>query len=554
MFSNKNSQYISVIKYHNQLKIDYKLLNQDEITSSNQTSFLLGKEFMPENVIFKLNTWQNESNHTFIATICDTLEQEIIRKDDSSKQEEFNIVALNENFNVGIKNSVLFEDVHYFDKTGLDFLYSPFHILNLHVEQNPSANHLLILLVDNHLYLLILNENNEIVFSCIKTLTSFDDIKETEFYESEVVGQKLFDEVYFFEIQNLIQSVISEFYEIKSDVFIEKIVILYTLKQLNDQQVHALQDELLIDIKYHPISIDESLFELSKQSLGQTKSFVQVRKKTTKNSNSKWVWLTLFTTLLTAALLYFFIFENGSSMSKKEEMLFEKINSIKKTLQIKKDTKNSEPIKKEELKNEEELKPQVLLLPNHIIKNRDIEKRLLTLFDIIPYDVLLKEISLKEDESSIEATFLKNDIFIKSMQTPLSKLYEYSEIKFDDDSATILNATISNNQRIKEEQKHKTKLPAYIKDEFLPQERVYEQLKAIFPKNGIIKFQSSFKSEVLTYNYTINVIVDTPLELFEIIEDINKELYSMNISYPVMLRKTIDGIEVEFNFQFHQYL
>ena len=61
------------------------------------------------------------------------------------------------------------------------------------MEQNPSGNNLLILLVDNHLYLLILNENSEIVYSSIKTLTSFEDIKHTEFYESEVVGQKLFD-------------------------------------------------------------------------------------------------------------------------------------------------------------------------------------------------------------------------------------------------------------------------------------------------------------------------------------------------------------------------
>ena len=48
MFSNSDSQYISVIKYHNQLKIDYKLLNQDEITSSNQTSFLLHAEITKE--------------------------------------------------------------------------------------------------------------------------------------------------------------------------------------------------------------------------------------------------------------------------------------------------------------------------------------------------------------------------------------------------------------------------------------------------------------------------------------------------------------------------
>jgi len=542
MFSNSNSQFISVIKYHNQLKLDYKLLNQDEITSSNQSSFLLHKEFMPDDVIFKLNSWQKDSNHTYIATICGSQDQIIIPKDDTSKNDNYNIVALNTLFNVGIKKSVLFEDVHYFDKTGVDFLYSPFHILNLHIEQNPSGNNLVMLIIDDHLYLTILNENSEIVYSCIKILTSFDDIKQTEFYDSEVVGQKLFDEVYYFEIQNLIQSVIAEFYETQSNVFIEKIVILYTLKQLNETQINALKNDILIDIKYHPISIDGSLFELSKESVTSFKSFITPRKKAKKSNSSMWIIATVLTTLIAAGLVFYFQMQNSSEtikIQKDIKQIFKKV-----------ETKKKEIIKETKKKVVEET--ATAQLPNHIVKNRDILKRLLLIFDIIPYDVLLKEITLKKDESTIDVTLLKDDIYIKSMQSPLLKLYEYSEIKFDDIESTILNATVYNSQRIIEKNLPKVIFPKYIKDEFLPQERVYEQLKAIFPQNGIIKFHSNFKSEITTYNYIVNIIVDTPLEFFELIEDINKELYSMNISYPILLRKTIDGIEIEFNYQFHQ--
>ncbi len=95
MFSNSSSQYISVIKYHNQLKIDYKLLNQDEITSSNQSSFLIHDEFMPEDVVFKLNSWQQELEHSFIATVCANNDQIIIPKSDTSNNESYNIVELN---------------------------------------------------------------------------------------------------------------------------------------------------------------------------------------------------------------------------------------------------------------------------------------------------------------------------------------------------------------------------------------------------------------------------------------------------------------------------
>ena len=75
MFTNNNSQYISVVKYHNQLKLDYKLLNQEEIISSNQSAFLLHNEFIPEDVIFKLNTWQKDVTNTYISTLSNSEDQ-----------------------------------------------------------------------------------------------------------------------------------------------------------------------------------------------------------------------------------------------------------------------------------------------------------------------------------------------------------------------------------------------------------------------------------------------------------------------------------------------
>lgn len=534
MFSNNDLQYVSVVKYHNQLKLDYKLLNQEEIISSNQSAFLLHNEYMPEDAVFKLNNWQKEINNTYFSTLSNSEEQIIINKDDNSKNSDYTISKLNTNHNVGIKKSVLFEEIHYFEKTGVDFAYSPYHILNLHVEQNPSANSLVSLVLDDHLYLIILNENSEIIYNTIEKLTSFDDIKKTEFYESEVIGQKLFDEVYYFEIQNSIKKVIENFYMLQGDVFIEQIVILYTLKQLNDEQINSLKDDFLIDINYHPISIDESLYELSKVNQSLQKSFIQPRKKPTNSKLTLWIIASILTTVLAVGLFFYFKIEDEKIEIKNDE-----------TKKIVKE------VTKTEVKKEIPDIPKSVL-PNHIIKNSDVGKRLMSLFDIIPDDVLLKEITLKRNDSIIEATFLKDDIYIKTMKNEILKFYKYSEIKFEDIDASILNATIYNTERIFDKNPKVEIEPKYIKDEFLPQDRVFEQLKAMFPQNGIIKFKSTFNSEVTTFNYLVNIIVDTPLEFFEIIDDMNKELYSMNIDYPVMMRKTIDGIEIEFALQFHQ--
>ena len=538
MFNTDNSQYISVVKYHSQLKIDYKLLKKDEIISSNQSAFLLRNEFIPQDVIFKINNWQKELNNTYLSTLLNSEEQVIMPNGDDSKNEDYRFAPLNTKHKIGVKKSQLFEEVHYFDKIGLDFLYSPFHILNLHIEQNTSANNLVVLVLDNHLYINVLNESSEIVYHYIKRLTSFDDIKDTEFFESEVVGQKLFDEVYYLEIQNTLQNVITEFYASQSDIFIEKIVILYTLKQLNAEQIDALKEDFLIDINYHPISIDESIYELSKDSHTSKKSFIPQRKKTTSSKTSLWVMALALSTMLAAGAVYYLTLDNNM------------LETVKKELNIKTKEVKVKP-SKIKIKKVEALVLKTKL-PNHIIKNREIEKRLMKIFDLIPFDVLLRELTLEKDDSTLEANFLKDDIYIKTMQPTFLKQYKSSEIKFEDIEATVLNATVHNSGLLVEKDEQKVAFPKYIKDEFLPQERVNEQLKDTFPQNGIIKYKSTFKSEVTTFNYIVNIIVDTPLEFLEIIEDMNKELYSMNISYPVMMRKTIDGIEIEFSLQFHQ--
>ena len=86
----------------------------------------------------------------------------------------------------------------------------------------------------------------------------------------------------------------------------------------------------------------------------------------------------------------------------------------------------------------------------------------------------------------------------------------------------------------------------------MPIIRVTEQIKILFPENAIVTFKSSSTSEVVTFNYVVNVIIKSPIEFFKIIDRLNNELYSVNISYPLTFVKTAAGIEAEFILQFHQ--
>ena len=73
------------------------------------------------------------------------------------------------------------------------------------------------------------------------------------------------------------------------------------------------------------------------------------------------------------------------------------------------------------------------------------------------------------------------------------------------------------------------------------------------PENSIIKLLSSTDNYITEYNYIINILVKDPNEFFELIDTINRELYSINIAYPLSMIRTETGIEIEFNLVFNQH-
>ena len=519
---NKASQYVNTIKYNNQLKIDYQVLDNGNIVSNEQSTFLLHGEIMPKDAVFKLKSIQKEIPSTYISTIIDTISQKVVQKEEKIDTSKFDIAKLNEQYNIALDKSILFETKHYFAEVGIDFIFSPFHIINLHTLSNPSQSRLDILILNNKFYCLIL-DNERIIYQKIIELSKFEDIKESHFYENEIVGQKLFDEIHYLEFQNSINTVLEEFYQRQNNTFIEKITLLYTLRQLSEEQIKLLKDELMIDINYHPISLDESVYELSKSKDNINLSFMKPRDKRTSGTLISWALGAAASTLIIIGLIYYMKEANV------QEPIIEQSNIVEKTI----------------------TKPD---LPNHIAQNTKIQRDILSLFDIIPYNVVLQSVQIKQEESTLICEFLEKDTFIKVIQPKLLNLYKTSTIKFLDNSQPLLKGIISNKNIIKQHQSIKNILPKYITDEFVSKKRVKEQLQTIMPKDTIIKFKSSFKSNIMTFNYLINTIVKTPKEFFEIIETLNKELYSINIAYPISFEKTNDNIEVSFNLQFHQNL
>ena len=527
MFS-KESQYISLVRYNNQLKIDYKKLDDGKTAFGKESTFIVRDKVLPKDIAVKLNIWQKDILKTYITTLTNDSSEKLVSKSESKKlsKNEYATATLNNHYDIALHKNAFEHNKAFFHLTGVDYIFSPFHILNLYLELNPSKNSLLLFTMNNLAYIIITGLKSEIIDYKIVQLSTFEEVKSTNFFDNDVVGQKLFDEIYYLQLQEAINGAVKDFYNLQNDKFIENVNILYTQKQLNDAQIDSLSSEIMIDINYHNISVKEALFELSKAEDAKLKSLNKPRKKRNKVLRNIIAFFFVLIIATVGAGIYF------------EHEIYELLKNSK------------QEIKEVKVKKEQETK--VAALPNHITKNKAILTQLDSLLDTIPIDSVLKKIELTKDNSILRLKLLKEDTYIKAIQPKILEIYKYSNIQFKDSKSKIIDATIYNNEKLKKDTVFKDALPQYTKEDFKPIARVTDHLKVVLPKNAILRYKSSFKSEVTTFNYEVLMVIDSPKEFLDLVNRLNKQGYSININYPLYLEKVSDGIEVSFVLQYHQ--
>lgn len=522
---NKQSQFINVIKYDAQLKIDYKKLINNEMEISDQATFLLHDNILSKDIIFKIDTYKEEILNTYTTTLSINSEEKLIKKNTKIDSKDDCIAKLNENLNLSLKKTKIFELEHYFKKIPLDYIFSPFHIINMHLEQKPTSSGLINFVINNYCYVVIVNEKSKIDFYKVYKISTFSKIKESTFFQSEIEGQKLYDEIYLLELTDIIKNALKEYYSKQKQTFVNNITVLYYLKQLEKDQVAFIEDELLIDVNYHYISISDSLYELSRRKDSNSLSYIE-RKPKRRSFFKAFVISSLL--IIIACLGYIF-------------------NDRYVELQ-----KNSNIIKKGEIKELKRVK-----LPNHIYKNTNIQDELNLIFDSLPYTAVLKNLKLMSNESILICDLLNSNSFFLNMQASFLTYYKKSEIKFTKRDTIIKNAVILNQNRISIASRLHNDYPLYKHFDFMPIKRVSEYLIELLPENSTLEYKSKFKSELITYNYKVEFKAVNPTSIFDFIDKLNKlnKLnYSINISYPLEMKKTKTGILVSFNLQFHQTL
>lgn len=522
-----SATYINVVKLPNQLKVDYKVIRNGNIIKSDQASFLTYGDAMTQEILFKLESLQKEDKYNYVSTILNSSEQFICPNNQISKYNEsqYDFIELYDKTTIVTPKNVVFETKHFFEKSGIDYIFSPFQVLTHHILDTPVKNNMVALIIANIVYIMITDSTSTIIYNSIKKLTPFEEIKNSNFYDDDIKGQKLFDEIYFYELQDIIKEVLEEFYNTKENSFVEKISILYTLKQLDNNEIKVLEDTFGVNVSYHMVSLDNYMYELANSKRAK-KSFILPRnKRNIKSEYLLWIGSAAAASLATVYLVY--------------SMYTPKINQQK-------EQSSQMQVEKQELLR--------VLLPDHISRNLYVNSEIKKIFDSIPYNVVLNEVVLDSKDSIIVCDFLEKDTFVKQIKPIMLDMYENSTIVFnneDENISPILIGVIKNtNLKINND----LKFSSYNNTTF-SYTLMQDSLKNILdPNSQIIYYKSDIKDDIQQNLFEIILKVSSPQEFYNFVDKLNALDYSVSIEYPIRFVKDSqdNSIDVKFHLSFNQ--
>lgn len=533
MFNNNKKQYINILQQNKQLKINHKIIQDDKILKEEQSSFLMPDTTLPSDAKFKINALQKDINHTYISSLFEGSNQNIV----STKN--IDIIFYN-SAKMGNKNSIIIpkNEVNsvsrYFDPTGIDFILSPYSIIEEYLEDNGKKNSLNFFIYNNIIYTIIFDNQKELAFHKIKVLTPFETTQDETFLEDDIVGQKLYEEVNFLEIQQFLNEIIEEYYSSADNVeFLEHIEMIYTLKPMSDEQIKSLQDLLLIPISYKAISLNTYMDKIIQQKDPNSHNIINTRVKKEDKNIYFWIILALFTVALVAGI-------TGALMDVEEvEQVI-----IKKPLQ-KKIVKKQKVI--------ESVAPVTIALPNHNQTNINTLQNIKMLFDVLPYDAILKDIEINKNSSTYVSNFIVSSNSISDMQTKLKNIYVTSKILLQHQNKVIVNTIIQNNTLSEQYNTSRSvKNTEYKKYNFLSTSKATSYLQGLGIKDSIIRFDEKKKGKYLEYHFSITSKIQSPQEFFNFITKLNSQNLSITLNYPITFSRTTKAIEVKYKLQINQ--
>lgn len=526
MFSNNKKQYINILKQNKQLKINYKITQDNKIIKEEQSSFIVSDDNLSEDAKFKINALQKNIKNSYITSLFENQNQHIVYK--NTDVISYKSIKFGKSNNVIIPKNEINSQLQYFEDTGIDFILSPYTIIEEYLEDNGKKNSLNFLIYNNIIYSVIFNSAQELSYNKIKVLTPFESTQDETFSQDDIVRQKLYEEVSFLEIQQFLNETVAEYYEKSADVaFLEHIEMLYTLKPMSDEQILSLQESLMIPIQYKAISMDSYVDEIIQREDSLNYNFIDIREK--KEDKSIYLWIGIvIATLIIAIGIFNYKLEDKKPIQ--EHSI--KNNKIEIQKEVTKEIKQIPVIENK------------LSLPNHRQINNDTVQNIQMLFDVIPYDAILKDLEINKDSSTYISNFVVNSNSLSDMQTKLKNMYKTSKVLLEHQNKIIVNTIIQNKKLLKDT--NVSQNTPYRIFNFLPISKASDYLLGLSIKNTIIKFEKKEKNKFLKYYFSLTSKIQSPDEFISFINKINSQKLSIHLDYPVTFSKMTNGIEVRY--------
>jgi len=542
VFKNNKKQYINILQQDKELKLDYKIFNKKNVEKQENSSFLIyDVSSMPQDALVKLLLLQKNITYTYLTAIVDSTNQDI------KKSNEKNIVQyksgfLDDDYIVEIPKNEIAIVKEFYKNSGLDYILSPFHILYRYMQNNQIQNSLNMFIHNNYIYSIILDKAKNILSTDISKLTSILDISSEDSYDIEEVSvERVYNEVYYLEIQEYLNNIITNFLEKHTNEELKTIEFLHNINILSSEQIAQLQDETMLQINYQFIDTNEYIELFSTQKDASKYSFIEPRIK--KDSNQTKYILALLVLLSFIAIGSIISLQSETKQEKKVKQKIAK--KLETKIVQKKIDKISQRVEKKIIK------PILIKKPDHILLNTQVAQEVTMLLDTVPYDALLKKVEIRKDNSIFIVDFIVNTTSLSDMQIKLNNIYSKSKILLSHKNNSIQNVIIENTN-IKTTNLENINLKPYKKEKYLSIPEIGNLLYKALPQNSTIKLKNKQKGKYITYNFIVKSNIDQPADFFIGLDKLKILNRSVNIEFPVRFNSTSKGLVVDYKLVFRQ--
>ncbi len=307
------NQFVAVIVEEDQCKIRQKIIKNGNILFVEESTFdIVSKDKLSDEVIDYLNDLQDEYEHTYIILFLNTNGQGLLpRGCDYAQYKKFGIDQKNVK-SVCIENRYIIYaskiDVKWADKTfasiGLDFVFSPFLLLDSFSVDDRDENVKLFILNSSNSFTMMIMKENHLLFGSFFNIAKEDDLLNLNYDEfsdqsNEALEDNNFDmdnlddELEIAEINDIdemsigkqnthvhvmsdkderfikyLDVALKEFYsnDQYDSEFVDSVHI-YDDAGMSEGVINYIQNELLLDTVATNINIREKLIKLAKKEV-----------------------------------------------------------------------------------------------------------------------------------------------------------------------------------------------------------------------------------------------------------------------------------------------